>query len=83
MRPLTRLMVGGEALPEELAQTLGATVSGKVLNMYGPTETTVWSSSASAPGTGGPVTIGTPIANNRLYVLDGSLRAAKMTARLL
>ncbi|MFP2932906.1 non-ribosomal peptide synthetase, partial [Pyxidicoccus sp. 3LG] len=41
-------------------------------NMYGPTETTVWSSthsvtSAEVPAT---VSIGAPIANTRLYVLD-------------
>ena len=36
-------MVGGEALPLELATQLRALVPGALLNMYGPTETTVWS----------------------------------------
>ncbi len=40
---LSALLVGGEALPLELARELTALVPGKVLNMYGPTETTVWS----------------------------------------
>ncbi len=66
------LMVGGEALPESLARELSATVP-VVHNMYGPTETTIWSSTARVEG-GGPVTIGRPIANTALYVLDDARR---------
>ncbi len=39
--------------------------------MYGPTETTVWSTMARIQS-GGDVTIGTPIANTQIYVLDSS-----------
>ncbi|MCE9671221.1 non-ribosomal peptide synthase/polyketide synthase [Myxococcus stipitatus] len=69
---LSRLMVGGEALPPELAVTLLRMVPGGLLNMYGPTETTIWSSTHRVDA--GPVTIGTPIANTALYILDGHLR---------
>ncbi len=40
-----------------------------VWNMYGPTETTIWSSVARIESE--EVTIGRPIANTRMYVLDG------------
>ncbi|MCC9312472.1 amino acid adenylation domain-containing protein, partial [Kitasatospora sp. RB6PN24] len=66
-----RMLVGGEALPEELAarmRELGAWA----VNLYGPTEATVWATSAEVDE--GPVTIGRPFANTRAYVLDSALR---------
>ena len=41
--PKLKVLVGGEALPADLAHNL-ATRCGSVWNMYGPTETTIWSS---------------------------------------
>ncbi|MFF0745875.1 amino acid adenylation domain-containing protein [Streptomyces sp. NPDC004111] len=69
-----RVLVGGEALPAPLARTLAA--GGRsVTNLYGPTETTVWST-ACAVDADGDVSIGGPIANTRVYVLDQGLRPA-------
>ncbi len=66
-----RVLVGGEALPPGLARTL-ADGPAPVWNVYGPTETTIWSTSWSVePGT--EVSIGRPVANTRLYVLDEHL----------
>ncbi|WP_460060033.1 AMP-binding protein, partial [Thermobifida fusca] len=42
-------------------------------NVYGPTETTIWST-ADRVRSGAPVTIGVPMANTRVYVLDAGLR---------
>jgi natural product biosynthesis luciferase-like monooxygenase protein len=70
LRPLRKLMVGGEALPVSLAQRLVATVTGEVRNMYGPTETTIWSTTYALEGFGGTVLIGKPTANTQVYVLD-------------
>jgi natural product biosynthesis luciferase-like monooxygenase protein len=67
------LMVGGEALPPALAQELTAVVGGRVLNMYGPTETTVWSSTQQLRADEA-VTLGRPIANTELFVLDRGQR---------
>ncbi|QSQ16101.1 non-ribosomal peptide synthase/polyketide synthase [Myxococcus landrumensis] len=70
------LLVGGEAFPGPLASQLRASLpQSALLNMYGPTETTVWSSAhtASAADEGvSTLSIGTPLANNRLFVLDSS-----------
>jgi natural product biosynthesis luciferase-like monooxygenase protein len=75
MRRLRRMLVGGEALPPALARELCGAVGGEVHNMYGPTETTVWSTSGRVDPTrlDRGVSIGRPIANTRVYVLDGRL----------
>jgi natural product biosynthesis luciferase-like monooxygenase protein len=67
---LTALMVGGEALPPSLAAELAAVTGGTLMNMYGPTETTIWSATDRI-GVDGVVTLGRPLANQRVYVLDG------------
>ncbi|MCF6524682.1 amino acid adenylation domain-containing protein, partial [Streptomyces sp. JJ36] len=66
--PGFRALSGGEALPAELAQRL-LDAGAELWNMYGPTETTIWSSVARIDGPG-PVTLGEPIANTELHVLD-------------
>jgi amino acid adenylation domain-containing protein len=69
-----RALSGGEALPAELAARLRERV-GALWNVYGPTETTIWSTAQpldAAPDRGN-VAIGAPLANTRVYVLDGFL----------
>jgi amino acid adenylation domain-containing protein len=62
------LLAGGEPLPADLAAKL--TENGAALwNVYGPTETTIWSAIARVEP-GAPITIGHPIANTQLHVLD-------------
>ncbi|MFD0634335.1 amino acid adenylation domain-containing protein [Catenulispora yoronensis] len=69
--PGLRVLCGGEALPSNLADDLvGAGV--QLWNMYGPTETTIWSSCAEVRS-GDLVSLGHPIANTRLHVLDRHL----------
>ncbi|HEY7767794.1 non-ribosomal peptide synthase/polyketide synthase [Longimicrobium sp.] len=68
-----RALSGGEALPGELAARLRERV-GALWNVYGPTETTIWSTAqelgAGMDGGRGHVSIGAPVANTRVYVLD-------------
>jgi long-subunit acyl-CoA synthetase (AMP-forming)/acyl carrier protein len=71
LRKLKKLMVGGEALPGGLAADLARLVPNGTHNMYGPTETTIWST--TAPVTEGPVTIGRPIANTSIYLLNQAM----------
>ncbi|MEF2529748.1 amino acid adenylation domain-containing protein [Streptomyces sp. CS62] len=61
-----RLLCGGEALTAELADRLLDRCD-ELWNMYGPTETTIWSS-AQRIRRGGPVTVGTPLANTAFRV---------------
>ncbi len=65
-----KVLCGGEALPDGLKDHLVA--RGEAWNLYGPTETTIWSA-AKRLRREEPVTIGSPIANTRLYVLDQNL----------
>jgi natural product biosynthesis luciferase-like monooxygenase protein len=68
---LSRLLVGGEALPAPLAADLTGLVP-LVNNMYGPTEATVWATTHQIGSDGVP--IGRPLANYRAYVVDAHLR---------
>jgi len=63
-----RVLVGGEALSPDLARDLCAG-SGDVWNMFGPTETTIWSTTWKVePDV--EISIGRPIANTQVYVVD-------------
>lgn len=66
-------LVGGEALPLDLAQTLVGKLK-ELWNMYGPTETTVWSTCWRVIDDPTSISIGAPIANTRTYVLDSELQ---------
>jgi surfactin family lipopeptide synthetase C len=70
-----KVLCGGEALPRDLAtQLLERTAS--LWNMYGPTETTIWSTVARVLPDPEPITIGQPIANTQIYILDSSFQLA-------
>jgi amino acid adenylation domain-containing protein len=62
-----RVLCGGEALPVRLAAELSKR-SGEVWNLYGPTETTIWSTMSRVGA--GRVTLGGPIANTQVYIVD-------------
>lgn len=69
LRGLKRILIGGEPLPEALLEELYQNTDAIVYNMYGPTETTVWSTIKELRRDT-PLTIGKPIANTRVYILD-------------
>ncbi|MBV9774662.1 MAG: amino acid adenylation domain-containing protein, partial [Gemmatimonadetes bacterium] len=70
------LNLGGEALPNDLAQALYATGTvEKVGNLYGPTEDTTYSTYSLVERGGEQVYVGRPVTNTRAYVLlDGGLQ---------
>lgn len=74
------LILGGEALlGESLSFWRARSPETRLINEYGPTETVVGCCAYEIPSgseLSGPVPIGRPIANSRLFVLDGSGRLA-------
>ncbi len=72
-----RIFCGGEALDAELASLLQE-MNAEIWNLYGPTETTIWStayhvnakSNDSLASRKSAASIGSPIGNTRVYVLD-------------
>lgn len=71
--PGFKALVGGEALPDDVADAL-VHRSGQVWNMYGPTETTVWSTCWRIPDKRDATRIGSPIANTSIVVLDEAMK---------
>ncbi len=68
-----RILCGGEPLAPDLAAQLCA-LSDDVWNMYGPTETTVWSTCWRVRNLERGITIGKPIANTTVHILDERLQ---------
>lgn len=64
-----RALCGGEALPADLADALLERVQ-ELWNLYGPTETTVWSTVERVQREASAISIGRPIANTQVYILD-------------
>ncbi|WP_236664475.1 non-ribosomal peptide synthetase [Streptomyces noursei] len=69
------VLVGGEALPDGLAEVFREK-SRRAVNQYGPTETTIWSSTSDIGTASRSSSIGRPIWNTRFYVLDDRLQLA-------
>src|ERR1700730_5510365 len=66
-----KILCGGEACPPDLANTL-LSRCGELWNMYGPTETTIWSTIHRVSSSDGPIPIGRPIANTKVFILDSN-----------
>ena len=80
LRPLRKLMLGGEALPSGLVAQLRPVVSGEIFNLYGPTETTVWSLAHRVIRDEAVIPIGRPIANTQIYLLDAHRKPVPLGA---
>ena len=77
--PNLKILCGGEALDEALAREL-IDMTASLWNMYGPTETTIWSSiykvkksAFKREQAARAVSLGRPIANTQVYILDKRL----------
>ena len=69
VKNLKHVLVGGEPFPSSLLLKLQSICNAKIYNMYGPTETAVWSSIKDLTLSKN-ITIGTPINNTQMYILD-------------
>jgi amino acid adenylation domain-containing protein len=71
-RALRRLYCGGEVLGAEAARRFRARSSAELMNLYGPTEATIDATChVCLEDSDQTVSIGRPIANTRIYLLDG------------
>ncbi len=71
--PCRTLFCGGEPLSAALVEEARSAGVGEVVNLYGPTEATIDSTwHPCAAGDARAPAIGQPIANARMYVLDGA-----------
>ena len=68
-----RILCGGEALDLDLARAL-LNAGAEIWNLYGPTETTIWSTCVRIFDAADGITVGRPIANTRVWVVDDALR---------
>jgi amino acid adenylation domain-containing protein len=67
-----KILCGGEALREDLASRL-LSLGKEAWNLYGPTETTIWSTAKKLHEGAQIVSIGLPISNTHVYILDEHL----------
>jgi amino acid adenylation domain-containing protein len=67
--PGLKVLCGGEAMTASLARQLLAT-GAEVWNLYGPTETTIWSTLERLSSSTELISIGHPIGNTQIHVLD-------------
>lgn len=65
---LHTIILGGEEFSAELCKKLKKYTHAEIYNIYGPAETTVWST--LTPADENDITIGKPVANTRIYILD-------------
>jgi amino acid adenylation domain-containing protein len=69
---LRTLIVGAEPVTADFVQRWAS--GRRIFNIYGATETTVFSTTAECAADGRKPSIGRPIANTQVYLLDSSLR---------
>lgn len=70
---ISDVLVGGESLSKNVLRLLQSTFEADIYNMYGPTETTIWSTVKHISADDNLITIGTPIANTKCFVLDDNM----------
>lgn len=69
LKELKDILLGGEAVTQDIIKCLKTKTCAKLYNMYGPTETTVWSSVKEIKSAEN-ITIGKPIANTNIYIVN-------------
>ncbi|MEM9161539.1 MAG: amino acid adenylation domain-containing protein [Cyanobacteria bacterium P01_F01_bin.4] len=71
--PYLKMISTAEPLPRDLVTQL-LPLGKELWNLYGPTETTIWSAGYQVMTDDQPITIGYPIANTQLYILDSHMQ---------
>ncbi len=73
IKNLEIISILGEPFPLDLLKKIKAITNARIFNGYGPTETTVASTFKELTNTKSKITIGTPVPNTCIYVLDNDL----------
>ena len=73
LRKIRVIILGGEVLDKVLVDNLHQITDAEIFNIYGPTETTVWSTLKKIINSE-DITIGKPIANTQIYIIDKYLK---------
>lgn len=74
LQSLRVLLLGGENVPLALVNKLQRNTTATIYNMYGPTETTIWSCMHRFDTGTQKITVGKPILNTQVYILDNQLK---------
>ena len=70
---LTDILIGGEAVTEDIISKIKKISKAKIYDVYGPTETTIWSTLKDITNND-IIDIGRPIGNTQVYILDDKLK---------
>ena len=80
LKRLSKLMVGGESLPFNLAKKLSSELDIDIYNVYGPTEATIWATYYRLSKDDTCVPIGRPLPNYSIYILNNNLQPVPIGA---
>lgn len=67
-----QLLIGGEAFPKKIFDSISSYPNINIVNVYGPTETTIWSTSLDIKNND-RLSIGKPLHNESVYILSDYL----------
>jgi amino acid adenylation domain-containing protein len=74
IRGLKKVLLGGEPLNKSVIESIFNNSQAEIFNVYGPTETTVFSTFTKINKDDKLLTIGKPLANTCIYILDNNLQ---------
>ncbi|KEK25307.1 non-ribosomal peptide synthetase [Bacillus gaemokensis] len=73
LQKLKRIYLAGEAIKEGVLKDVLELTDARIFNIYGPTETTIYCTSKEFREDGPDLTIGRPVKNVQIYILDKNL----------